>query len=258
MTFEQLLPRLKQKGFADFIMDMKEDGTLEKELPEVFALVSTPERLDYHPEGDTFSHTMLALEASDLIEYVIDENEKASLNWCLLCHDLGKALTPKDILPQHIGHEIRGLNVIDSICDRLQVPDSFRKEAIMTCKNHMRFHLTTKMKPAKIYNMIKDITYSFEEPCNIYLIHEVCSSDFKGRGVVSEESNQNVINCNKIIHRAYIEVLKYSEDVYQFKFNGELEKLAFMEGKEQKLIQKISKPIIEYRNSILTKSLTID
>lgn len=258
MTFEQLLPHLQQKGFSSFIKEMKDNGILEKELPEVFALASTPERLDYHPEGDTFSHTMLALEASDSMATAFDEDRQASVNWCLLCHDLGKALTPKDILPQHIGHEIRGLNVIDAICDRLQVPNDFRKRAIMTCKNHMRFHLTTKMKPAKIYNMLKDITFGFDDLCNLYLIHDVCSSDFKGRGVVSEESNQNVINCNVILHRALIEVLKYSEDVYQFNFRGEMEKLAFMEGKEQKLIQKISKPIIEYRKSILTKSLTED
>lgn len=35
------------------------------------------------------------------------ENPTALL--CSPCHDLGKGLTPADILPHHYGHEVKGI-----------------------------------------------------------------------------------------------------------------------------------------------------
>lgn len=42
--------------------------------------------------------------------------------WMGLCHDLGKVLTPRDILPRHIGHDLRGEAAALALGHRLRLP----------------------------------------------------------------------------------------------------------------------------------------
>ncbi len=59
------------------------------------ALTSTHQRLDYHPEGDVFTHTMLVIDIAALIREKVDE--PLSFMWACLLHDIGKPLvTTKD------------------------------------------------------------------------------------------------------------------------------------------------------------------
>jgi len=42
--------------------------------------------------------------------------------WMGLCHDLGKVLTPTEILPRHIGHDLRGEAAALALGNRLRLP----------------------------------------------------------------------------------------------------------------------------------------
>jgi len=42
--------------------------------------------------------------------------------WMGLCHDLGKVLTPAEILPRHIGHDLRGEAAAQALGTRLRLP----------------------------------------------------------------------------------------------------------------------------------------
>jgi methionine--tRNA ligase beta chain len=84
---------------ARMIEVMNDCGLLEVILPEVAALRGVPERRDYHPEGETYIHTLMVLDAA------ADLHLSAAECFAALVHDIGKAQTPATILPSHHGHE---------------------------------------------------------------------------------------------------------------------------------------------------------
>lgn len=165
-----------------FIRNLQESGALKTILPELYALIDTPERLEYHPEGNSFEHTMLCLR-------VADWNHLSSIvKFAVLCHDLGKALTPRDILPAHHGHEFNGLSVIEKLCDRVKIPNEYRDFALVVCKYHMNSHRFNKMKLKKQYDMIKAISLNFKNRQRLIDFIEATKCDCYGRALtVSDE-----------------------------------------------------------------------
>lgn len=64
-------------------------------------LTTTPQRLDYHPEGNVWNHTMLVIDIAALVRDKVDE--PLSFMWACLLHDIGKPLvtTLEGHAPQH-------------------------------------------------------------------------------------------------------------------------------------------------------------
>ena len=80
---------------------MREWGILARHFPELQALIGVPQDPTYHPEGDVWRHTMMALDAMvDVLasrpavcEAYRGEKGKLALMYAVLCHDTGKAQT---------------------------------------------------------------------------------------------------------------------------------------------------------------------
>ena len=100
----------------NFFKVLRDCGALKRILPEIDALFGIPQTAKYHPEIDTGIHTMM------VIEQAVKLSADPLVRFAALVHDLGKAVTPKDILPSHKGHEKGGLPIIKSLCERLRVP----------------------------------------------------------------------------------------------------------------------------------------
>lgn len=137
-----------------FFETLNECGALEVLFPELYALVNTPEIEQWHPSGNSFKHTMIALSKV--------KNYHSMIKFAIVCHDLGKGTTPKDILPHHYGHENRGGELIDILCERLRVPNDYKKFAKIFCKNHMKLYKLSNMKASKKYLLIKELSDRFE------------------------------------------------------------------------------------------------
>lgn len=135
---------------------LREIGALKILFPEIDALFNTPEQIKYHPSGNTGKHTMSALDMVSTASYNNDNIGK--IRFATLTHDLGKALTPKEILPSHYGHDKEGLPVIDKMCLRLKIPNDYREFALLACKYHMRFFNFKEMNIKKLYDILDDIT----------------------------------------------------------------------------------------------------
>ena len=45
-----------------FFEELRRTGKLDRWFPEVKALIDVPQNLDYHKEGDVWTHTMLVLD----------------------------------------------------------------------------------------------------------------------------------------------------------------------------------------------------
>ncbi len=96
---------------------LRDCGALARILPEVDALYGVPQVAEYHPEIDTGVHVEMVLDMAARLAPGDD-----LVGFCALVHDLGKALTPADELPSHIGHERRGLKPLQALAERLRVP----------------------------------------------------------------------------------------------------------------------------------------
>lgn len=109
-------------------------GALAKVFPEVDALFGVPQNKRDHPEGCAGRHTLLVVNT-------------AACNWCgievrlaALLHDVGKALTPEEKLPHHIGHEQAGAKLVAGICDRMRVPRQVARSVTVATREHGSVH----------------------------------------------------------------------------------------------------------------------
>ena len=154
---------------------LRQSGALKVLLPEVDALFGVPQRADFHPEIDSGEHTLLVLERAAAMNLDLPERYAA------LLHDLGKALTPTDILPKHIGHDERGIAPIRAVNARWRVPKQCAELAELVCTFHIRFHQVGQIKNAgKIVKLLKECD-AFRRPERVQAALNVCLADRQGR-----------------------------------------------------------------------------
>ena len=165
-----------QRGLAaarpsQMFKTLAECGELKAFLPEVAALSGTPERLDYHPEGDTFIHTMMVLDAA--AELRLDAAEC----FAALLHDIGKAQTPLPILPSHHGHEWRGAKLASQLCARIHPPRRFADLAILSCAEHGNVHNAPELRPGTLADLLSRLDF-FRRPGRAQSVLRVCEADY--------------------------------------------------------------------------------
>lgn len=184
--------------FYDFIETLDEMGALQVIFPEVAALKYVPENVIYHPEGNAFKHTLLTLQQVyncffDVDPHIeVNTNEMALLNFCLLCHDLGKAHTNKEEWPAHHGHDLIGRSIVENLCLRLKVPNDYKDAAIRACAYHMKYYEFMKSAKKKQFDFVKNVTDNFRYFDRLALLHRIHRCDLCGReGVIAPERLEN-------------------------------------------------------------------
>src|SRR5688572_14576740 len=116
-VWQELVRALASKTPSAYLRTLRACGALAIVLPEVDALYGVPQRAEYHPEVDTGVHIELVCDMAASLA-----PGDAIVGFASLVHDLGKALTPPDVLPKHLGHEHAGLAPLRALCARLKVP----------------------------------------------------------------------------------------------------------------------------------------
>ncbi|UPG86191.1 multifunctional CCA addition/repair protein [Luteibacter aegosomatis] len=164
-----------------FVRVLRETGALRVLFPEVDALYGVPQRPEFHPEVDTGIHVELVLQAAAKLA-----PGDALVGWCALTHDLGKALTPAEVLPRHIMHEQRGIEPVRAMSARLKVPAEYAFMAEMVCKHHLNAHMVLQLKPATVLRML-DALGALRRPERLETFLLACMADKRGR-LGSEEA----------------------------------------------------------------------
>jgi len=158
-----------------FLRVLRESGALRVLFPEVEALYGVPQRPEFHPEVDTGVHVELVLDAAARLA-----PGDALVGWCALTHDLGKALTPQDILPRHIMHEQRGIEPVRAMSARLKVPADYAFMAEMVCKHHLNAHMALELKPSTILRLLESLG-ALRRPERLETFLLACMADKRGR-----------------------------------------------------------------------------
>lgn len=155
-------------------------GALAVLFPEIDALYGVPNPIKYHPEVDSFVHTMLVLQQATLLSHTFSAAQQSAVRFAAICHDLGKALSPKDNLPHHYGHEKAGLKPTRTLCQRLKVPQAIQELALLCCEFHTHVHKAFELQAKTVVNLFNQLDV-WRKPQRFELLLVVCVADSRGR-----------------------------------------------------------------------------
>lgn len=139
---EELVRLLTSPGRGRGLRLLRESGLLRVILPEVEAMVGVPQPPEFHPEGDVFTHTVLALE------HLHDPHPVLAM--ATLLHDVGKppTMTTTDRI-RFNGHDDLGAEMAAVTCRRLRFSGDETARIVALVHNHLRVKDLPKMRPAK-------------------------------------------------------------------------------------------------------------
>jgi len=160
---------------SEFLRVLRACGALAILFPEVDALYGIPQRADFHPEIDTGVHVEMVLDIAARLAPGDD-----LVGWCALTHDLGKALTPPDVLPRHIGHEQAGLVPLRALAARLRVPTEHLAIAELVCRFHLNIHRAFELRADTLLEMLERMDV-FRRPERLDPLLLACEADKRGR-----------------------------------------------------------------------------
>ena len=173
-VWQELARGLMEKKPSRFFETLRSCGALAKILPEVDALFGVPQPEKYHPEIDCGIHTLLVADDAARCDYPLE------VRFAALAHDLGKATTPKDILPRHIGHELRGVEIIKKLAQRLRIPADCRDLAMLAARYHSDIHRARELRAETIIKLFQS-TDAWRRPERFAQLLQTCATDAHGR-----------------------------------------------------------------------------
>ncbi|EPP4082081.1 multifunctional CCA addition/repair protein [Vibrio cholerae] len=157
-----------------FLQVLRDCGALEVVLPEIDRLFGVPQPEKWHPEIDTGIHTlMVAKQAAQLSDSLL-------VRFAAQVHDLGKGVTPPSEWPSHKLHCHTGLNIIESLCERIRVPNEFRDLALAVCAQHSNIHRADELKPATKLKVL-GLLDVWRKPERLEQVLLCCEADHRGR-----------------------------------------------------------------------------
>lgn len=173
-VWQELSKGLMEKKPSRMFAVLRECGALARILPEVDSLYGVPQRAEWHPEVDTGVHVEMVVDMSAHLDAPLP------VRFAALTHDLGKGVTPKDMLPRHHGHEVASVKLLDPLCDRLRVPSECRDLARLVARYHGDIHRAAELRPETMVKMIEQAD-GLRRPERFAQMLLACECDARGR-----------------------------------------------------------------------------
>ena len=170
---------LNEKNPEIYFETLRQVGALAVLFPELDALYGVPNPAKYHPEIDSFVHTMMVLQQATLLSEQVDCH-KSAVRFAAICHDLGKAKTPKSNWPHHHGHEKLGITPTRNLCKRLKIPSYYQQLAELTCEYHTHIHKIVELRPETVVKLFNSFDV-WRKPLRFMEFLLVCFADTRGR-----------------------------------------------------------------------------
>lgn len=177
-VWQEMHKALAAPSPSRFIELMRQSGALKRVLPEIEALYGVPQPLEHHPEGCAYTHTLLVLDEAAEI------SSDSIVRFGALVHDVGKGVTPPELLPRHIGHEKAGVPLVRDITSRLRLPEIISLTALRATEHHMRHHQALETRAGRLLRLLMAV--GALEPVhgaiNLRRFLDICKADLWGRG----------------------------------------------------------------------------
>ncbi len=173
-VWQELAKGLMETAPSRMFLALRDCGALAKILPEIDRLFGVPQPPQHHPEIDTGVHVMLVIDWAAKQGYPLD------VRFAALVHDLGKGTTPRDILPRHLAHEERGVDLVKTLCRRVKIPNDCRDLGVIAARFHGKAHRAAEMRPDTILRLLQD-TDALRQPQRFEAFLLACECDARGR-----------------------------------------------------------------------------
>jgi tRNA nucleotidyltransferase (CCA-adding enzyme) len=176
-VWQEISQGLMEAKPSRMLQVLRQCGALQALLPEVERLWGVPQRADYHPEVDTGVHLMMVL---DMAAQIQGGQAPLPVRFACLTHDLGKGTTPHDVLPRHIGHEVRSVDLLLPLCERLRVPTDCKELAVVVAKEHGNIHRSSELDAAATLRLLERCD-AIRKPERFAQVLQACECDARGR-----------------------------------------------------------------------------
>lgn len=153
-VFHEFRKALASNKPSIFFDTLKKADVLDVHFQEIYDLIGKIQPEKYHPEGDSYQHTMIVVDTSCGL------TQKLEVRFSCLVHDLGKGTTPLEILPHHYGHEDRGEKLVSELGKRIGIPKLWEQCGKIAAKEHMRGGKFNEMTAKKQVEFIEKIAKS--------------------------------------------------------------------------------------------------
>ncbi|MDD5175135.1 MAG: multifunctional CCA addition/repair protein [Sterolibacterium sp.] len=173
-VWQELAKGLMEARPSRMFATLRECGALARLLPEIEALYGVPQRADYHPEIDTGVHVMMVIDLAANLGLPLPARFAA------LTHDLGKGVTPAEVLPRHTGHETISLALLRPLCQRLRVPSDCRDLAKLVARYHSEIHRVELLRPVTMVRLLERCD-ALRRPERFDAMLAACEADYRGR-----------------------------------------------------------------------------
>jgi tRNA nucleotidyltransferase (CCA-adding enzyme) len=173
-VWQELAKGLMEEKPSRMFQVLRQCGALQVLLPEVDRLWGVPQPAEHHPEIDTGVHLMMVLDMAAQLHAPL------AVRFACLMHDLGKGTTPADILPRHIKHELRSVDLLLPICERLRVPVECKELAVVVAREHGNIHRSDELD-AKATLRLLERCDAIRQPARFSLALQACECDARGR-----------------------------------------------------------------------------
>ncbi|TPQ42088.1 MULTISPECIES: multifunctional CCA addition/repair protein [Cupriavidus] len=173
-VWQELARGLMEARPARMFEVLRQCGALARLLPELDRLWGVPQRADYHPEVDTGVHVMMVIDCAAAMGTTL------AVRFAALVHDLGKGTTPEHVLPRHLGHETRSVELLEDVCKRLRVPNDCRDLAVVVAREHGNIHRSMEFGAAAITRLLERCD-ALRKPGRFADALLACEADKRGR-----------------------------------------------------------------------------
>lgn len=153
-VFNEFKKALETNKPSIFFEVLRKANVLDVHFKEIYNLIGQTQPEKHHPEGDSYKHTMIVLDKS------AELTDDLTIRFSALVHDLGKGVTPKEMLPHHYGHEIKGVSLVEDFGKRLKIPNTWMKCGKVSAREHMLGGIFNKMTPKKQLDFITRVSKS--------------------------------------------------------------------------------------------------
>jgi len=152
--FDEFRKALQTDKPSIFFEVLRKADVLDVHFKEIYELIGKLQPIKYHPEGDSYNHTMIVVDKSTKL------TDDLAIRYSCLVHDLGKSVTPEKILPHHYGHDEKGVPLVKKLSRRIGVPKKWEKCGIISAKWHMKAGIFNQMTVKKKIELIENVSSS--------------------------------------------------------------------------------------------------
>jgi poly(A) polymerase len=170
---EELTRILTEGGAAPGMELLRGSGLMSVLLPEMLALEFCEQPANFHPEGDVYRHTMLALS-------MLEAGCTETLAFGVLLHDIAKPRC-RSVSGDKVtfyGHSELGAEMAREILRRLRRPRIVEERVAYLVRYHLRLCMAPRMRRATLKRMLAED--GFDELLELSLVDALASNSYLG------------------------------------------------------------------------------